>query len=159
MSNIVYINVLADSLQKKQTALQEILKITKQQEELLKIGDFAEEDFLKLVNQKQRYINKIQELDSGFEAIYNRVKVELEAGKEQYRSQITRIQRLIVQVTELGVDIEALEKRNKAQMDKVIEQRQEIIRGKRTNNNGVSNYYRNMLSQQYNQSYFLDQKK
>lgn len=159
MSNIVYINVLADSLQKKQTALQEILKITKQQEELLKIGDFAEEDFLKLVNQKQRYISKMQELDNGFEAIYNRVKVELEAGKEQYRSQITRIQRLIVQVTELGVDIEALEKRNKAQMDKVIEQRQEIIRGKRTNNNGVSNYYRNMLSQQYNQSYFLDQKK
>lgn len=159
MSNIVYINILADSLQKKQTALQEILKITKQQEELLKIGDFAEEDFLKLVNQKQRYINKIQELDSGFEAIYNRVKVELEAGKEQYRSQITRIQHLIAQVTDLGVDIEALEKRNKAQMDKVIEQRQEIIRGKRTNNNGVSNYYRNMLSQQYNQSYFLDQKK
>lgn len=159
MSNIVYINVLADSLQKKQTALQEILKITKQQEELLKIGDFAEEDFLKLVNQKQRYISKMQELDNGFEAIYNRVKVELEAGKEQYRSQITRIQRLIVQVTELGVDIEALEKRNKAQMDKVIEQRQEIIRGKRKNNNGVSNYYRNILSQQYNQSYFLDQKK
>lgn len=159
MSNIVYINVLADSLQKKQTALQEILKITKQQEELLKIGDFAEEDFLKLVNQKQRYISKMQELDNGFEAIYNRVKVELEAGKEQYRSQITRIQRLIVQVTELGVDIEALEKRNKAQMDKVIEQRQEIIRGKRMNNNGVSNYYRNILSQQYNQSYFLDQKK
>lgn len=159
MSNIVYVNVLADSLQKKQTALQEILKITKQQEELLKIGDFAEEDFLKLVNQKQRYINKMQELDNGFEAIYNRVKVELEAGKEQYRSQITRIQHLIAQVTELGVDIEALEKRNKAQMDKVIEQRQENIRGKRTNNNGVSNYYRNMLSQQYNQSYFLDQKK
>lgn len=159
MSNIVYINILADSLQKKQTALQEILKITKQQEELLKIGDFAEEDFLKLVNQKQRYISKMQELDNGFESIYNRVKVELEAGKEQYRSQITHIQHLIVQVTELGVDIEALEKRNKTQMDKVIEQRQENIRGKRTNNNGVSNYYRSMLSQQYNQSYFLDQKK
>lgn len=159
MSNIVYINVLADSLQKKQTVLQAILDITKKQEELLGIEGFAEEDFLRLVNEKQRYINKMQELDNGFEVIYNRVKLELETRKDQYQSQIIRIQHLLVQVTGLGVDIEVLEKRNKAQMDRVIEQRKGNIRDKRTNNSAASNYYRSMLNHQYNQSYFLDQKK
>ena len=159
MSNIVYVNVLADSLQKKQSVLKEILAITKKQEELLKTESFEEEKFLQLVNEKQRYIDKMQELDNGFEVVFNRVKAELESERERYQSQIIKIQRLIVQVTELGVNIQALEKRNKVQMDKVIAQRKQSIRNKRTNNSAASNYYRNMLNHQYNQSYFLDRKK
>jgi len=159
LSNIIYINVLADSLQKKKGVLKEILECTKKQEVLLKQDGLDEEAFLKIIQDKQRYLDKMKELDEGFEVIYQRVRTELEQQKDMYQDEITKIQHLIVQVTGLGVDIEALEKRNKVQMDKVILDRKQKIKGKRVNNTAASNYYRNMVDHHYSQSYFLDKKK
>lgn len=159
LSNIVYVKVLADSLQKKFTALESILNITKTQEELLQEEDFDEECFLETISSKQIYIDQITELDSGFEVIYNRVKQELDANRSMYTADITNMQKLIAKITELGIDIEALEKRNKAQMDKVLEEKKRQFGGMRMNNSAASNYYRNMINQQYSQSYFLDKRK
>lgn len=158
MNNIVYVKVLADSLQKKYSALQSILEITKKQEQLLS-QDFEEESFLETIANKQRFIDQITELDNGFEVVYNRVKEELAIDRSKYASDIAVMQKLIAKITELGIDIEALEKRNKMQMDKVLEERKEQLRGKRMNNSAATNYYRNMVNQQYSQSYFLDKKK
>lgn len=159
MSKIVYVNVLADSLQRKYSILQSILELTKKQEVLLKEDTFDEIEFLKTISDKQVFINKMEELDNGFEAVYNRVKSELETSRDQYQDEIKKMQQLITQVTELGIDIEALEKRNKVQMDKVLVSRKQKIKDMRNNNNAANSYYRNMANHQYNQSYFLDKKK
>lgn len=152
-------NVLADSLQRKYSILQSILELTKKQEVLLKEETFDETEFLKTISDKQVFINKMEELDNGFEAIYTRVKSELETNREQYQDEIKKMQQLITQVTELGIDIEALEKRNKVQMDKVLINRKQKIKDLRMNNTVANSYYRNMANHQYNQSYFLDRKK
>lgn len=159
MSDIIYINVLADSLQKKTSVLKGILESTKKQEVLLKMDSLDEEAFLKTIQDKQRYLDRMKELDEGFEIIYQRVRAELEQQKDKYQTEIVKIQHLIAQITDLSVDIEALEKRNKVQMDKVILDQKQKIKDKRVNNTVASNYYRNMLNHQYNQSYFLDKKK
>lgn len=159
MSNIVYVKVLADSLQKKFTALESILNITKTQEELLQEENFDEECFLETIKSKQIYIDQITELDNGFEVVYNRVKQELDADRMLYVDDIANMQKLITKITDLGIDIEALEKRNKVQMDKVLAEKKQQFRGMRMNNSAASNYYRNMVNQQYSQSYFLDKKK
>ena len=159
MSNIVYVKVLADSLQKKFTALESILNITKTQEELLQEENFDEECFLETIKSKQIYIDQITELDNGFEVVYNRVKQELDADRMLYVDDIANMQKLITKITDLGIDIEALEKRNKVQMDKVLAEKKQQFRGIRMNNSAASNYYRNMVNQQYSQSYFLDKKK
>lgn len=159
MSNIVYVKVLADSLQKKFTALESILNITKTQEELLQEENFDEECFLETIKSKQIYIDQITELDNGFEVVYNRVKQELDTGRMLYVDDIANMQKLITKITDLGIDIEALEKRNKVQMDKVLAEKKQQFRGMRMNNSAASNYYRNMVNQQYSQSYFLDKKK
>lgn len=152
-------NVLADSLQRKYSILQSILELTKKQEVLLKEDTFDETEFLKTISDKQVFINKMEELDNGFEAIYTRVKSELVASREQYQDEIKKMKQLITQVTEIGIDIEALEKRNKVQMDKVLVNRKQKIKDLRLNNNVANSYYRNMANHQYNQSYFLDKKK
>jgi len=159
LDKIVYVKVLADSLQKKASALESILHITKTQEELLQEQDFDEECFLETVTRKQVYIDQITEFDRGFEAVYHRVKQELDTGRAQYAEDIANMQRLIANITELGMNIEALEKRNKVRMDKVLEERKQQVRGMRRNNSVASNYYKSMLNQKYNQSYFLDKKK
>lgn len=159
MSNIVYVKVLADSLQKKFTALESILNITKTQEELLQEENFDEECFLETIKSKQIYIDQITELDNGFEVVYNRVKQELDTGRMLYVDDIANMQKLITKITDLGIDIEALEKRNKVQMDKVLAEKKQQFREMRMNNSAASNYYRNMVNQQYSQSYFLDKKK
>ena len=159
MSNIVYVKVLADSLQKKFTALESILNITKTQEELLQEENFDEECFLETIKSKQIYIDQITELDNGFEVVYNRVKQELDADRMLYVDDIANMQKLITKITDLGIDIEALEKRNKVQMDKVLAEKKQQFRGMRMNNSAASNCYRNMVNQQYSQSYFLDKKK
>ncbi|SET23305.1 hypothetical protein [[Clostridium] polysaccharolyticum] len=158
MNNIVYVKVLADSLQKKYSALQSILDITKKQEELL-FQDFEEESFLETIAGKQRFLDRIAELDNGFEVVYNRVRQELALDRSQYGEDIASMQKLIAGITELGMDIEVLEKRNKMQMDKILEERKGQLREMRRNNSAASNYYRNMVHQQYSQSYFLDKKK
>ena len=159
MSNIVYVKVLADSLQKKFTALESILNITKTQEELLQEENFDEECFLETIKSKQIYIDQITELDNGFEVVYNRVKQELDTDRMLYVDDIANMQKLITKITDLGIDIEALEKRNKVQMEKVLAEKKQQFRGMRMNNSAASNYYRNMVNQQYSQSYFLDKKK
>lgn len=159
LNNIVYVKVLADSLQKKCSALENLLDLTKKQEKLLHEDVFDEAEFLETIRKKQGYIDKITEFDDGFETIYNRVKSELAEGKQQYASDIAMMQKLISDITGLGIDIEALENRNKVQMEKVLASRKDEIKGMRMSNSAASSYYRNMANQQYNQSYFLDKKK
>ena len=158
MSDIVYINVLVDSLQRKSSALQGILEYTKKQEQILWSEAFDEEEFLQTISAKQRFLNRIEELDSGFEVVFNRVNEELASGREQYATQIQTMQKLITEISGLGMDIQALEQRNKVQMEKVLSSKKDSIKNRRANNNAANNYYRNMANQQYNQSYFLDKK-
>lgn len=158
MSDIVYINVLVDSLQRKSSALQGILEYTKKQEQILWSEAFDEEEFLQTISAKQRFLNRIEELDSGFEVVFNRVNEELASGREQYATQIQTMQKLITEISGLGMDIQALEQRNKVQMEKVLSSKKDSIKNMRANNNAANNYYRNMANQQYNQSYFLDKK-
>lgn len=159
MSDIVYVNVLVDSLHRKSSALQGILEYTKKQEQILAADPFDEEEFMQTISGKQRFLDRIQELDSGFEAVFNRVNAELQTGREKYAAQIQTMQKLITEIAGLGMDIEVLEQRNKVQMEKVLLARKDTIKSARANNSAVNNYYRNMANQQYNQSYFLDQKK
>lgn len=159
MSGIVYVKVLVDSLQKKQSALKALLEITKQQEQLLQAEELEENSFLETIRRKQIYIDQITELDSGFEGIYNRVKQELDEDRDKYADDIAIMQNLISLITDLGIGIEALEQRNKVKMDMILSDKKDQVRTKRVNNTAANSYYRNMINQQYSQSYFLDKKK
>ena len=68
-----YIRMLLDVLVKKEMYLGKLLDLTMAQEDLLKQSTFDEIAFFQLVEQKDEILNKISEIDQGFQSIYNRV--------------------------------------------------------------------------------------
>ena len=79
-----YLSVLEDSLKKKLQILDELTDYTMQQQELLKVEELDYEAFDRLVDQKDPLIQRIMELDQGFETVYDRIKEQLLSNKEQY---------------------------------------------------------------------------
>ena len=104
-----YLGILEDSLHKKLDVLEEIAAYNKHQEELLKKDTVSMEELDTNMEQKDVLIQKLTELDEGFEALYERIREQLLTNKDAYKDQIRRIQGLISKVTEKGVSIKAQE--------------------------------------------------
>lgn len=105
--------ILSESLDKKIEILKEIQHYNEKQEKCFKDGQAKLEDFDEAVAHKEKLIEKVQRLDLGFEALYQRVAEELKDNRQMYSLQIKEMQEKIAIVTELNVSIQAQEQRNK----------------------------------------------
>ena len=157
--NATYTRMLLDVLEKKEFYLQGLLDLTRQQENLLKKAEFDELEFSRLVDDKDKVIKKIEELDNGFQAIYNRVQREFVENKEAYREQILELQELITRITNLGVKIAALEEKNRGELEFCLQGKKKHIRQFKVGKQAADRYYKNMIGLQPGKSFFMDQKK
>ena len=154
-----YLSVLEDSLKKKLQILDELMDYTMQQQELLKVEELDYEAFDRLVDQKDPLIQKIMELDQGFETVYDRIKEQLLGNKEQYAAQIRALQSLIGELTDKSVKLQTMEQRNKSAVEQQFRKSREKIRQGRQNKQAALNYYKNMNNSNYVPPQFLDDKK
>ena len=154
-----YLSVLEDSLKKKLQILDELTDYTMQQQELLKVEELDYEAFDRLVDQKEPLIQKIMELDQGFETVYDRIKEQLLGNKEQYVAQIRALQSLIGELTDKSVKLQTMEQRNKSAIEQQFRKSREKIRQGRQNKQAALNYYKNMNNANYVPPQFLDDKK
>ncbi|MDE7432072.1 MAG: hypothetical protein K2N34_09180, partial [Lachnospiraceae bacterium] len=69
-----YLSILKESLEKKLVILEEILKLNEMQKDTVSGADFDGERFDEIIDKKNVCIKDIEELDNGFETIYNHVK-------------------------------------------------------------------------------------
>ena len=69
----VYITVLLDSLKDKWEVLEEILEVTKRQEALLTEDELSADAFEATLDEKEQLIAQMQELDNGFQNLYDRI--------------------------------------------------------------------------------------
>lgn len=160
MHNKSYITILKDTLQKKNYILDELIALTNQQEELIMEIPFNDGKFDEVIVSKQRLIDEINQLDSGFEMIYSHIKVELAEQPSVYNEQIKILQDLISTVMQKGTILQSLEKKNKNKMEVYLQNQRKNIKNFKMNNKAATNYYKNMSNQhQQGQSYFLDKKK
>ena len=74
-----YLGILEESLQKKSIVLDEIMKYNNAQEQLLRDEKFSLEELDGNMDQKDKLIQKLTELDEGFETLYGRVREQLNA--------------------------------------------------------------------------------
>lgn len=111
------LQILQDSLEKKVTLLEQIENKSKEQEAILKKENFTLQEVDENMDAKSELINQLSLLDSGFETLYDKIRVELLQNKELYQIQIEEIQNLIVEVTARGASIEAIEARNKVAVE------------------------------------------
>lgn len=154
-----YINILISTLTKKNVILDELINITLMQESYLKECPQKMESFEETLDNKAELINTLNQLDVGFESIYDRVNEELKLRKELYQNEILRLQEIIRQVTDKSIRLQALEQQNKVKMESYFSLKKLEIKNFKKSNQTASNYYKSMLDRHQGDSYFLDKKK
>ena len=106
-----YIGIMIESLWRKKNVLTDILKLSEEQSLLLDDPNLEPDTFEKNVNRKAALIEKLEQLDTGFESLYDKVKEELESNRDIHKEQIRQMQELIRALTELNMQIQAIRKR------------------------------------------------
>ncbi len=154
-----YLGILESSLEKKVMVLDEIGDYNDRQQQLLKQEKVSMEELDANMEEKDVLIQKLTELDEGFETLYERIREQLLANKDAYKEQIKRIQGLISQVTDKSVSIQAQESRNKKLIEDYFAREKSQIRQGRQASKTAYNYYKSMSNVDDVSSSILDQKK
>ena len=154
-----YIQLLIDSLEKKHELLEEIMNVTTKQQDMIDSSSFNEDEFMQTISLKEEQINKLSELDKGFEMVYDRIRDELGDNHKKYTSEIISLKELVTRVTDLSVNLQALEQRNKSKLQALLLRKRKNIKNARLSNETVTSYYKNMSAGNESKSYFYDKKK
>lgn len=159
MQNKEYISILCQSLEKKEQILQMIIEKNKEQRIILTDKAQPPERLEENLKEKGDLIERLNQLDEGFEQVYNRVRDILNKEKESYKEEIRRMQELIRSITDKSATVQAQEQRNKDLAEKKFASVKKEIRQVRTSNKVASQYYKNMTNTNTVDAQYLDSKK
>ena len=154
-----YIEILVESLCRKKEILGQIMDLNDEQADLIKQGEITGEPFTETISKKQKLIESLNLLDSGFEKVYQRVRMEILDHRETYKEQIAHMQELISQITDCSVKIQADEERNRRNIEDSFDTVKQDIRQSRTSVKAASDYYKSMSRVNYIDPQFMDKKK
>lgn len=148
MSDTVkYLNIMIESLEKKEKLMSLLLEKTEAQGELISGKEYDGVNwaqFTVYMNEKESAIQKIDELDDGFDQIYKRVQKDLDEDATRYKDQIKKLQVLITALTDIGVKISAKENRNKTDIDRIMTAAKANIRSAKKNIKVSNDYIKSM---------------
>ena len=153
-----YIDIMIQSLEKKERVLDRIIELDNVQKNQLEDPELKPDDFDEVVEEKAKLIEQLDQLDSGFEKLFERMKEELEGNKEAHKEEIRIMQQHIKSITDKSVQIQSQEAPNKdlmtAKFTSVKKQAREVRKGQ----NVVNKYYKNMTNTNYVAPQFMDNK-
>ena len=159
-SNKTYIDILIQSLQEKIKILDHIIRLSDEQDILLSQELSMDiDEFDKTIEEKGNLIEKVNELNDGFQTLYEKVKEELICRKNEYATEIQKMQELIKVVTDKSIEIQVKEKRNSMKLQRFLKDKSTEIKEFKKNSSTVASYYKSMSTQHQGQSYFIDKKK
>lgn len=153
-----YLQVLSESLDKKLTILAELNKLTIEQKDLSEAETFDDEVFNKTVHQKAALIEQLEQLDDGFQTLYDRVKEELERNREAHKDEIVTLKAKIGRIMDESASLQVMEQRNKVQIAKRFSELKQEIRKVKKSRQTAANYYKTM-NKISEEPYFMDKKK
>ncbi len=142
-----YLQIMIDSLNKKEKLLDEILARNKDQYDLIKDKQYEDVDWTAFnlrVGEKEIAIDHIIEIDEGFDETYKIIKDEVSGNKEKYRDKVIILQDIIGRLTDKGVAIQTGEERNRQIIDNIFLRTRQEIKKQRTGIRAASNYYKTM---------------
>lgn len=157
--NLSSAQVLVESLEKKSRILDEIMKENEAQELMFKQEELDMEALDASSDRMGALAEKLELLDEGFEAVYDRIRHELIENKAAYQNEIRRMQVLIGEITEKVVGINAARMRNKLQAENHFKKSRQQIGRVSSKMKASQNYYNNMNRLNYVDSQFYDTKK
>lgn len=151
--------ILLQSLEKKNSLLDQMIRQNSLQEGILKQEEFDMDAFDAAIDKQSAYVEELDKLDQGFEAVYDRVREELLENKDRYRPEIARMKEQIQQITDKIVTLNAGNMRNKMLAENQFKKRQLAIGSGISKNRVASNYFNNMNNLNYVSPQFYDNKK
>ena len=154
-----YVDIMIQSLNKKIRVLEEIEKLNLIQKALLEDEKSDADEFDQTVEQKAALIEQMEQLDSGFDKLFERVKEEITAKRGAYSESIKVMQNCIRRITDLSMELQKQEARNKELMMRKFTFIREKAKVVRTNKKAVNQYYKNMMNLHYVDPQFMDNKK
>ena len=154
----LYIDIMLQSLEKKEVVLDRIIEANLRQEAVLKNPEGDPEEFDETVETKGVLIEQLEQLDSGFQKLFDNMKEELDGQRENYAKQIEQMQIHIRSITDKSVQIQAQEARNKDLMTQKFTRIKEMAKQTRASSNMVNQYYKNMSKLNVVDPQFLDDK-
>lgn len=154
-----YLKIMIDSLHKKIILLDNISEENEKQRVLLMREGIEPEDLEKTLEKKQEFIDKLNELDEGFQSIYDRIKEELQEHSKEYKEEVKEMQELIGQITGKSMVVQTEEERNKLAVQEYFSKFKSEIRQARTSQKAAANYYNNMNKLNHIGAQFMDRKK
>ena len=143
-----YIAIMIQSLEKKEQVLDKIIELDTVQKNQLEDPNLTPDDFDDVVEQKSKLIEQLDNLDSGFEKLFERVKEEICIMQDHIRK-----------ITDKSVKIQSQEARNKALMTSKFNGIKKQARQVRKGANVASKYYQSMTKTGYVDPQFMDNKK
>ncbi len=154
-----YLDMMEDSLRDKIEVLNEIVKENETQKEILEsTTEFDEKGFDEAISRKGELIRRVDNLNDGFESLYERVKEELDQNKEIHKERIRIFQDLIRQITDLSNSIEAGEKRNSALAKNYFSVARNKMNQGRKSSQAALDYYLTMNKSKITPPQFYDTK-
>lgn len=155
-----YVDIMLQSLRKKVRVLDQIIELNRQQKILLEDPNLPPETLDQNLADKDKMIQSLNELDNGFEELYNKVKDILQVRKAEYAEQIHQMQDLIKDIMEKSTMIQTQEARNKEKAVQKFAGIRNQVRGVRNSQKVVKQYYQSMMKQNsYPEASFVDDKK
>ena len=154
-----YLNILAESLEKKIEVLSKISVYNEKQKEIFQSEQIDMSLFDQYVDEKGQLIAEISKLDEGFQTLYNHVALQLQNDKEKFVEQIQKIQASISEVTELSIAIQTQEARNKKLIEDFFVKERTEMNQNRKSSKAALDYYRKMNKSEFVAPQFIDNKK
>ena len=136
------LQILHDSLVQKNVLLQVIEQKSKEQESIIKKDDFTFKEIDDNMEAKSELIEKLTLLDNGFESLYEKIREELLANKDNYKTEIKEIQSLIADIIARGATIEAIEARNKTAIEGYFNREKKELQSKKSASLAAYSYYK-----------------
>ena len=154
-----YVQIMIESLEKKKAVLSQIVDLNRQQNILLQDLNLQPEEFEKNMDYKANLVEQISLLDSGFEKLYEKVRTELQNNRADYQDEIAKMQSLIRDISAQTNMIQTQEQRSKQQVEQKFADVRKQVRGVRSSQKVVQQYYQNMPHQKNADSSVIDNKK
>ena len=143
------LTILSDSLDKKIEVLKRIQAFNDAQEKTFTESEPDMDSFDTALDEKEKLIQEILQLDQGFETLYERVKAELDENKDAYRDQIKELQAKITLITELSNAVQAKEARNKKLIENYFANQRMGIKQSRQRARAAYGYQQSMLNKDH----------
>lgn len=154
-----YLQSLIDGLKRKLDIMNELIVISENQQHIVSASDIDWEAFDRSIDEKDVLIQQLEKLDEGFQVLFDRIKAEVNANRDKYKTYILELQGLIKQVTEKSTSLMALEQRTKAKVTSGFGTQRQRLKQNKESSKVVNSYYNSMNRMNYIDPQLMDTKK